>query len=328
MKFQWIGTGQVFARMAILSLLLLAGANAAFAGDEDMPPPADSDIPAPRTSLPVTKTPNDSAVLNEDESIPAPSLGDDALPEPSVDRGQEKARNQVNKAPEDDEIFLPTPNVNDNVYYAPVGSPAPRVTADDLDWRVMNTNRPAFSLYAGAALKSYSNTPVKASFTNGYSVAASYRVLHLGQTLFLHAYYAFSYFDVGDVGSVSNVTDQTQQLGGILELAVGRRFSLFGTLLRRQANIKAAPPKKNFNALGFPLASNAQDLSDINGVGEQPNWNLGAGFQWDFYVVPHGSIGVHVQVERSLYTLTLAMAIEPAPRKKLSLNYNDIDMAE
>jgi hypothetical protein len=320
MKFQRIGTGQVFARMAILSLLLLAGGHTAFAGDEDIPPPADSDIPAPRTSLPETKTPNDSAVLNEDESIPAPSLGDDALPEPSVDRGQEKARNQVNKAPEDDEIFLPTPNVNDNVYYAPVGSPAPRVTADDLDWRVMNTNRPAFQLYLGAGMKSYVNPSVKQTFTNGYFVGASYRVIHIAQTLFLHAYYSFSYYDVGDVGSVPGVTDQTQQMGGILELAVGRRFSLFATLLRRQASVKAAPVNKQLAA--------TRDLADINDVGEQPNWNLGAGLQWDFYVVPHGSLGVHVQVERNLYSLTLAMAVEPAPRKKLSLNYGDMETAE
>ena len=54
MKFQWIGTGQVFARMAIFSLLLLAGAHNAYAVDEDIPPPADSDIPAPRSSVPAT----------------------------------------------------------------------------------------------------------------------------------------------------------------------------------------------------------------------------------------------------------------------------------
>ena len=155
MKFQWIGSGLYFARCATFSLLLLGG-SPAWAVDEDMPPPSEPELSAPKSSTGSKKTPNDS-VLNEDESIPAPSIGDEALPEPSVDRGQEKAKNQVNKAPEEDEIFLPTPNVNDNVYYAPVGTPAPRVTAEDLDWRTMGMNRPMFSLYAGFDFKGYPN---------------------------------------------------------------------------------------------------------------------------------------------------------------------------
>ena len=83
MKFQRIGTGSPFgslARMAAFSLLLLAAAPSAKAVDEDIPPPADAELPAPRTTVPSVKTPNDS-VLNEDESIPAPSLGEESLPE-------------------------------------------------------------------------------------------------------------------------------------------------------------------------------------------------------------------------------------------------------
>lgn len=303
--------------MAILSLLLLAGAPAAYAADEELPPPAESEVPAPRSSLPATKTPGDNAVLNEDESIPAPSLGDDALPEPSVDRSQEKAHNQVNKAPEDDEIFLPTPNVNDNVYYAPVGTAAPRVSADDHDWSMLSTNRPAFSLYTGLAFKSYANTLVKQNFTNGYLLGASYRLINLGQTVFFHLFYSFSTYSIGDVGSVSQVVDNTQQMGGMLELAIGRRLSLYGTLARRQANVTSLPPD--------PIYRPNENIADLADVGEQPAWQLGAGLQWDFYVVPHGSIGVHLQVERDLYAVTLAWAIEPAPRRKLNLNFNDME---
>jgi len=317
MKSPLIGTGQVFARIVFFSLLLLAGAHTAQAVDEDIPPPADSDIPAPRTSLPATKSPNDNAVLNEDESIPAPSLGDDALPEPSVDRGQEKARNQVNKAPEDDEIFLPTPNVNDNVYYAPVGTPAPRVSADDLDWRILNTNRPAFSLYTGLSFKSYpNNTLVKQDFTQGFAIGGSYRVINLAQTIFLHAFYAFNVYKVGYVGSIADVVDHTQQLGGMLELALGRRFSLYGTLFRHQNDISAQNPNSNPLAVG--------NIADTNGIPEDPTWQLGAGLQWDFYVIPHGSIGLHLQVEKDIYAVTLAWAIEPTPRKKFSLNFDDM----
>src|SRR5262245_11024103 len=120
MKFQRIGTLYPVARIAIFSMLLLTAslpAPRAYAVDEDIPPPADAELPAPKSSVGPAKTATESP-LSEDENIPAPSLGDEALPEPSVDRGQEKARNQVNKPPADDEIFLPTPNVNDNVYYA------------------------------------------------------------------------------------------------------------------------------------------------------------------------------------------------------------------
>ena len=315
MKFQRIGIGPVFAWMAIFSMLLLAAAPA-FAVDEDIPPPADSDIPAPRSSTPPSKTPNASP-LNEDESIPAPRLGDESLPEPSVDRGQEKAINQVNRPPEDDEIFLPTPNVNDNVYYAPVGTPAPRVSSEDLDWRMLSTNRPMFSLYTGLGFKSYPDPYVKQSRTSGYFVGASVRVLELAQTVFLHAFYSFSAYDVGDVGSVSNVGDNTQHMGGLLELGVGRRFSLFGTLLRRQTQIRAATLD--------PRLQGTENMADANNVGEEPAWYLGAGFQWDFYVIPHGSIGLHVQVEQDLYSVTLAFAMEPGVPKKLSLNYRDME---
>ncbi|MGZ3703916.1 MAG: hypothetical protein ACXVB8_12455 [Bdellovibrionota bacterium] len=297
-------------------MLLLVGAGA-YAMDEDIPPPADSEIPAPQSSVGATKTPNDSAALNEDESIPAPSLGDESLPEPSVDRGQEKAKNQVNKTPEDDEIFLPTPNVNDNVYYAPVGTPAPRVSSDDLDWRMLNTNRPAFSLYLGLGFKSYPNNFVKQNFTTGYFAGVSLRVLNLAQTLFLHAYYSFSAYDVGDVGSIANVVDNTQHMGGMLELALGRHFSLFGTLLRRQALIHSTTTN--------PQLTGLVNQADVADVGEPPSWYLGAAAQWDLYVVPHGSIGLHFQIERDLYALTVAFAVEPAPRKKLSLNYGDME---
>jgi hypothetical protein len=302
--------------MAVFSMLLLGGAPA-FAVDEDIPPPADSEAPFPGSSVGPARTTNDSNVLNEDESIPAPSLGDDALPEPSVDRGQEKAKNQVNRPPEDDEIFLPTPNVNDNVYYAPVGTPAPRVSAEDADWRYVGSRRPIFSLYTGFGFKSYPNDLVKENRTMGYTVGASVRVLSLGQTVFLHAYYDFSIYGVGDVGSVAGVNEHTQHMGGLLELALGRHISLFGSLLRRQSNVTAAPMD---TSRGY-----VPNLDDLEDVGEEATWFLGAGLQWDFYVIPHASIGLHLHAEQDLYSLSLAFALEPAPAKKFNLNFDDIE---
>ena len=318
MKFQRIGTGSPFgslARMAAFSLLLLAAAPSAKAVDEDILPPADAELPAPRTTVPSVKTPNDS-VLNEDESIPAPSLGEESLPEPSVDRGQEKAKNQVNKPPEDDEIFLPTPNVNDNVYYAPVGTPAPRVTSEDLDWRYMTTNRPLFSLYGGLGLKAYPNSLVKQERTTGYLLGASLRMFSLSQIFFLHATYRFGSYKLGDVGSLAGVLDNTQQWGGMLELSLSRRISFFLNFLRRQALVTTTATS---------LSQNPANTKDALLIGQEPSWYFGLGAQWDFYVIPHGSLGLHVEAEQDLYTVTLAMALEPAPKKKISLNYNSIE---
>jgi hypothetical protein len=309
MKFQRIGTGSALARMAIFPLLLLALAGAsARAADEDLPPPAENDIPAPRTSVGPKKSPTESP-LSEDESIPAPSLGDESLPEPSVDRGQERAKNQVNKAPEDDEIFLPTPNVNDNVYYAPVGTPAPRVTREDLDWRYVGTNRPAFSLLAGLGFKSYANDNVKQTLTTGYMLGVDVRALSLAETLFLHAIYRWSSYTVGDVGDVMGVVDNTQHFGGMLELGVGRRLSLSLSLLRRQTLIKAL----------------TRYSSAAANIAADPAWYLGIGGQWDFYVIPHGSAGVRIEAERDLYTMTLVLSMEPQPPKRLSLNYGSVE---
>lgn len=316
MKFQRIGTITPIARTAIFSMLLLAGA-LAHAADDDLPPPTGSDTPAPRSSVGPAKTTLDSAALSEEENIPAPSLGgDEALPEPSVDKSQERARNQVNKAPDDDEIFLPTPNSSDNIYYAPVGATAPQVSRDMSDWRSSDTNRPMFSLYAGLGFKTYANNYVKTDRTTGYSVGASVRMLTLSQVLFLHAVYRFSSYDVGDVNTVANVHDNTQHMGGMLELGVGRRLSLFASLLRRQTMVSST---------GTAMAYQIEQKADLDGIGEEPSWYLGLGAQWDFYVIPHGSVGVHLDVEQDLYVLTLSFSMEPKPRQKLSLNYGSMD---
>jgi hypothetical protein len=317
MKFQRIGTGLPNAKIAnfvlLLSMLLLAGAGRAYAVDEDLPPPSDSGGASSGASGGGAAAMPEAPALKEDESIPAPSIGDQALPEPSVDRGQEKASNQVNKAPSDDEIFLPTPNVENNVNYAPVGAPAPRVTQEDMDWRYNTSNHPAFSLYVGTGVKSYQNLNVQSNYNFGLMAGLGFRVLSLGQALFLHAIYRFSAYTLGDVGSVPGVVDNTQEFGGMLEFALSRNFSVFGTLLARQSVVRAQPP------------SGPENLSDINGIGQARSFFLGIGGQYDFYVIPHGSVGVHVDVSQGLYVMTLAISMEPAPAKKLSLSFDDMN---
>jgi len=308
MKFQRIGTATL-----LLFILLFVGSSAvAFAADEDMPPPADTTAPTPTVPTPGVSGNPATNPLSEDESIPAPSLGDEALPEPSVDRGQESTKNQVNRPPEDEDIYLPTPNVNDNINYAPVGPSAPRVTSGDSDWRANSETRPIFSAYAGVGQKTYDNTLVTSNYTSGSTVAVSVRLISIAQSAFLHLYGAYSWYSLGNVGSVNNVKDETMHAGPMLEFGLGRRFSLFGSVLRRQSIVNADfGPNRNLN--------------DIGNIGQQANWQLGLGAQWDFYVVPHGSLGLHAHLEQDLYCLMITMAIEPAPRKKLSLNFDDIE---
>jgi hypothetical protein len=299
------------ARIIVLGSMLCV-ATLAYAVDEDLPPPEAGDTQVPRRSSVISPS-TSTAVQTEDETLPSPSLGDESLPEPSADRGQENARNQVNRPPDDDDIFLPTPNVNDNIYYAPVGTPAPRMSAEDVDWRVVTQNRPAFTLLAGIANKGYINNQVKGRIT-GPTAGASYRVISLGQTVFIHAQVQFAWFTVGDVLSVANVKDEQMQYGGILEFGIGRRLSLYGSLLRRQSRVSA-------DKLGVQN-SDAQNIADLENVGSKPEFKLGAGGQWDFYVQPHGSLGARLHLEPDLFMITLAVSMEPEPRKKLSLNFD------
>ncbi len=312
MKFQRIGTeltlpikqmvGPLTRIVMLVSMLCVA--TLAYAVDEDLPPP---DAGSAITDYSSTTT----AVQTEDETLPSPSLGDESLPEPSADRGQESSRNQVNRPPEDDDIFLPTPNVNENIYYAPVGSPAPRMAAEDVDWRVVTQNRPGFSLHAGLANKGYINNAVEGRIT-GPTVGLSIRMLSLGRSFFVHAHGSMSWFSVGNVLSVTNVKDQQLQYGGIFELGLGRSFSIYGSFLRRQSYVSAE---------GGAEEVATRNVADLENVGNRPEWQPGAGVQWDFYVVPHGSMGARFHVEPDIFMVTLTMAIEPRPRKKLSLNF-------
>jgi hypothetical protein len=267
--------------------------------------------------------PSLEASAADGEAAPSPSLGEDILPEPSADIGLESSKNQVNKPQESDEIFLPTPAASDSAYSAPVGSPSSRVYSDDIDWRSAGTQRPGFSIYAGTGLKSYPTALVLADRTMGISVGASVRMLSLAQTIFIHIYAGYSWYSVGDVGTapygMSQVKDETMHVGGLLEVGVGRRFSLFGSLLRRQARVSATSTASD-PVTGLQIR---QDPIALRDIGEEGTLHLGLGAQWDFYVIPHGSIGVHGQIEQDLVMITLAVAMEPAPRKKLSLNLNE-----
>ena len=281
----------------------------AFAVDDDLPAPTDGfeeDLPNGGNPPPQ----NDLPDYVDNDTMPDPAMNADQLPEPNVNRG--RVGDVRNTPQEQDDIFLPTPAVQDNVNYAPLGTPvSSRTNYEDNDWRLSMNNRPAFSLGVGGGVRSYPDTNIP-DRKMGYSVAGSWRVLNIAQTVFLHAYASATLFDVGDVGPYAQVKDITMHLGPMVEIGIGRRLSLYGSLLRRSNTIQAAEgPFKN--------------PAFLSNVDEPTSWQLGFGGQWDFYVIPHGSLGVRAHFERDVAVFFLTMALEPAPRKKLSLNFDPVD---
>jgi hypothetical protein len=291
--------------VTIFTALLLA--HPAGAEDEDLPPPGMG------TEEEIPFDPPAQEDLDE-ENLPAPSLGDEDLPPPALETQRQSVRNQVNPDGTDDDIFLPTPATQDNVNYAPLGSPVSNRNIIDADWRLGMDNRPVFSLHGGVGVFNYPSEAV-AENRSGATVGASIRLLNIAQTIFLHAYGSYSWTKLGIVGPFSEVKDTVQHLGGLIEIGIGRRLSLFGSLLRRNHTLKTSE-----DASGqFGKIDNYANQIVNDG------WKLGVGAQYDFYVIPHGSIGIRAHVEQDMGLVALTMALEPKPKKRLSLNFQDIE---
>ncbi|MCO5144299.1 MAG: hypothetical protein M9962_14520 [Oligoflexia bacterium] len=303
------GSIKITRILTLLTLLLFGcgASNLAFA-DADFPPPDYEDgSEVPLDPLPPENLPND------DTSLPPPSIGDsDPFPDP-MSTPPERNANQKNINPDDDDIFLPTPVDANNTYSAPVILPYDnRVYVQRDDWYSITRNRPVFSLSGGVASRNYPTTAIPDRVT-GYNVGVSYRFFDLGQTVFLHAYAGLSFFSLGDVNGFPDVRDTTLHYGPMLEVGIGRRLSLFGTFLRRSNSIETGVNRGGANP----------PLSALRGIGEEAIWKLGVGAQFDFYVIPHGSLGLRAQIEQDVYQVVLTMAIEPRPRERLDLNFEN-----
>jgi len=249
-----------------------------------------------------------------EENLPAPSLGDEDLPAPNLEAERQSSRNQVNPDPESDDIFLPTPATQDNVNYAPLGSPVSSRNIGDADWRLGMDNRPIFSLHGGVGVFNYPNEAVEEN-RSGATVGASIRLINIAQTIFLHAYGSYSWPKLGGVGPYTDVKDTVQHLGALLEVGIGRRLSLFGSLLRRNHTLKTS-------------ADASGQFGNIDNYASEiinDGWKLGVGAQYDFYIIPHGSIGIRAHIEQDMGLVALTMALEPKPKKRLSLNFQDIE---
>lgn len=298
------GSIKIIRVLVVLTVLLfgLHASRHAYAED-DLPPPSNGG----GAEVPLDPLPQDD-LTNDDTSLPPPGTSD-SLPDPTIGP-QEKSENQRNISPDDDDIYLPTP-AGSSADSAPVILPYDnRVSVQNDGWDSITKNRPVFSLSVGLASRSYPTTRVPDRIT-GYNFGLSYRLFDLGQTIFLHAYGDLSFYNLGDVNGFPDVKDTTLHYGPMVEIGVGRRISLFGSLLRRSNSIKTGVNRSGGNP----------PLSALAGIGEDASWKLGIGAQYDFYVIPHGSIGIRAHVEQDIFLAVLTMAIEPKPREKLDLNF-------
>lgn len=321
-------TSTKFFRFLCAASVLVSLAGMPALAADDLPPPSDGtldELPAAPEARPQAPPMADDLTAD----TPAPSLGgeDTTLPSPSGGPAENR-KNVVNNSETPDNIFLPTPDSNINL--APVGNSynsAPAAYAsNDYNWQTGMNKRPVFSLSAGGAMRNYATTLVQ-DMKFGYVAQLSVRLFDLGQTVFLHGFADAGFFNVGDIGigtfgpSYGQVHDKTYHIGGMVEIGLGRRLSIFGSLARRWNNL-TYEPAVGPNADGIRAQRNPAMLQFI---GESPAIQLGVGGQYDFYVIPHGSIGVQARVERDFYYVGLTMSMEPAPRKKLNLNFDSLD---
>lgn len=298
--------------LVLVAALLQPGAFAL--AEDDLPPPMGEGF---NDEIPLGD-PAPQLEAEESAGMP-PAIGDpaDSLPDPSVSSDQERAQNQVNRPVDDDDVFLPTPNAQDNYNYAPLGSatsPHTQARWEEQNWKTGMQNRPAFSLHLGIGSRNYVEKALDTR-KNGYSVAASWRFYNIGQTVFLHAYAGGTFYRIGDFGNYQNLSEFVFHVGPMLEVGIGRRLSLYGSFLRRSGTLRSDPAKP-----GRPHNSEA-----LKYVEEETLFRPGLGAIWDFYVIPHGSLGVRVHVEQDIFMAMLTMAIEPTPPRRMNLNFRDMN---
>lgn len=305
---------QIFSlfRLEIFALLLLLAGAPAMGAEDDLPPPTDGQV----DELPSVTEPAPQADLTD--GMPADSGTSEALPEPSIGKEAESPKNVVNHTETtEDNIFLPSPSGGEDIGTAPLGGGSSAASVDNTDWKGGLSSRPTFTLMGGIASRNYGTSLVPTNIT-GYSTALSARVMELGDTLFLHGLAGFTYFPVGQVGGYADLHDKTYHLGGMLELGLGRRFSIFASAMMRWNNLTFAPVKSAAEAA-------QRDNQQLRFVGEAKGLRLGLGVQYDFYVIPHGSLGVLARYEKDIGYVMLTMAMEPAPPKRLSLNFDSMN---
>ncbi len=249
---------------------------------------------------------------------------EDSLPAPQLEEGAQNPAPALPPAPQGDELNAPAPlQAQEELPMLPIPEDENFAVARDRGEtrREANINsglysRPMFVAYLGLAQRNFlSSNLYEDGPRRGPSIGLSFRMVDLADTVFLHAYADYSNFKIGSVKTSSEYSPivaanvSSFRAGPIVEIGIGRRLSLFGSLLRRSDLLTADPIQPN--------TSRAPAIFYDN-LAEPTEWRLGLGFLYDFYVIPHGAVGLRGQIEQDVYTISLSFAMEPVPRAKFN----------
>jgi len=268
--------------------------------EDDVPPPTP---PADNTQTPPLPT----TPPTQEEAAPNNSISDDSpyLPNPSAtSEPMVQQDSEIEEAP-----FLPPPAGSGELtnYYNP--APENISYSEEEASRNSSFSKPGFGLIVGGASKNYPSTLVS-GWSTGAEMGADIRFLKFSDFLSLHFNPSLS-FNSGRITYTNyslGFSDLSTRLGLFAELGIGRTFSFFGGFSRITNKIIT----KNF----------LKAASDLNNISlDEPQYKLGGGMQYDFYVIPHGSIGLRGYAEINYVSLSFIMLMEPTPKRRTSTNY-------
>ena len=280
----------------------------------------------------------------DDTTLPEPDFGGDSTPElnlgtselpipkSSLDTENKNTAGEAARPSEDqaDQVYLPTPSSSDLPSLGPISAPT-NIGGGQEFFRAYeeprsSMERPAFALYLGPGFKSYTNDPDIGTRT-GISLGLSYRVFEVAQLFSMSAFAGATILNLGDIGGqyvadpsskwtgtshIPHVNEKTYQVGLIGSIDLGRRFSILGGINYTTSSVSFGTQANADDAWPKEIAPNISDA---------PALQLGVGAQYDFYVIPHGSMGIRGYAQQNLFVLSLAFSMEPQPRKKINLNY-------
>lgn len=273
-------------------------------------------------------------LLNEGgDEVEVESEEDFALPVPAPSETNSPVLDEIDQGPltpsdATEDLFLPVPSDQ-------VGLPSVEETVEEDfspfyragDVRHSDASseslvrKPGTAVWLGYATKQYS-TNLLPNSQNGLEVGISGRLwrssifsMPLNFNLFAAATF-ISLDDLVDRGFtfVGN-KDLSIRVGGMIEWEISRRIQLFVGAGKYFTEVSTK------GALINEAITEVPSGATLAKVDEDPLF-VGVGAQWDFHVVPHGSIGARAWAEPGYISLLLTFTVEPIPRNRNSINYD------
>lgn len=274
----------------------------------------------------------------EEYALPVPQSSE--AESPVLSEGDPDALSPEGRSTE--ELFLPVPS--DQVGLPGVEGETeedflPFTRAGDVRHETadMGYRKPGWTLFAGYAMKSYE--VVVPNSMPGVEVGTHIRLLSgelFSLPMSLHAFGAVTFTSLGDIKgtavfnnaertvTVPEVQDRTYRVGALLELQLSRRFQLYGGVFKvfSEQEITNRTRKAHYFDANNNNAQVDVSAGPIYDKIDDDRFTPGVGLQWDFYVVPHASLGLRAWAEVRYITVLLTFSAEPVPRNRNSLNFD------